>query len=130
MMNRIRYFNKYFLNRILGQFAKLPFGSFAMIRHVGRKSGNLYHTPIMVFPIQDGFLIALTYGTKTDWYQNVQAAGHCTLIWHQREFMLDRFAMLPPEQALPLFPQPQRTILKVLGVVQNYVTTQVKPLSA
>lgn len=121
MKDRIRIFNKYVLNHLLGRFAGLRFGPFALVRHVGRKSGRAYETPIMVFPIPGGFLIALTYGPKVDWYQNVQAAGGCHLVWHGHEYTIDRLKPVAPAAAIPLFPQPQRTILRSLGLVHDFV---------
>jgi hypothetical protein len=32
-----------------------------------------------VFPAQDGYVFALTYGPDTDWVKNVLAAGGCEL---------------------------------------------------
>ena len=59
--NRIRYFNKYITNPLLRRFANASRGPFAVIRHVGRRSGKLYETTIMVWPMGEGFVIALTY---------------------------------------------------------------------
>lgn len=46
-----------------------------LVRHVGRRSGKPYETVIMVWPLRASFVIALTYGPKVDWYQNLLAAG-------------------------------------------------------
>ena len=53
--NRIRTFNKYVTNRITRRFASFSHGPFALIRHVGRRSGKLYETPIMVEPTAEGY---------------------------------------------------------------------------
>ena len=54
-------FNRAVTNRITSRFAaRLP--GFAILTHVGRKSGTLYQTPVNVFRAPEGFLIALTYG--------------------------------------------------------------------
>jgi hypothetical protein len=34
---------------------------------------------VNVFPTEDGYRFALTYGTDTDWVKNVLAAGGCQL---------------------------------------------------
>ncbi|SPM31812.1 nitroreductase family deazaflavin-dependent oxidoreductase [Mycobacterium terramassiliense] len=52
------------------------------LEHVGRKSGNHYRTPLLVFPIQDGFVILVGYGLETDWLKNVLASGQAVL--HKR----------------------------------------------
>ena len=52
---------------------------FAVVRHRGRTSGREYQTPVNLFRTDGGFVIALTYGPRTDWVKNVLAAGGCTL---------------------------------------------------
>lgn len=118
--NRIRTFNKYITNRITRRFASFSRGPFALIRHIGRRSGKTYETPIMVEPVGDDFVIALTYGPEVDWYRNVLAAGHCTLLWHGRVYALDKPEPMAVQMALPVFPQPQRLILRMLGT-QHFV---------
>lgn len=69
-------FNVAVTNRITGLFAGwLP--GFGILTHVGRKSGKVYRTPINVFRISTGFIIALTYSSKSEWVKNVLAAGGC-----------------------------------------------------
>jgi deazaflavin-dependent oxidoreductase (nitroreductase family) len=67
-----------FTNRITGLFAgRLP--GFGMLTHVGRKSGRVYRTPLNVFQASNGFIIALTYSSQSEWVKNVLAAGGCEL---------------------------------------------------
>src|SRR6266403_3100953 len=71
-------FNLAVTNRITSRFAnRLP--GFGILTHVGRKSGRVYRTPVNVFRVPDGFLIALTYGRDSEWVRNVVAAGNCQL---------------------------------------------------
>lgn len=116
LRNRIRFFNKNFLNRVLGRLTSLAFGPFAMVLHQGRKSGHPYQTPIIVAPMEDGFLIALTYGPKVDWYRNILEAGHCKLRWHRREFEIERIEPVAAAQAGPYLPGFERRMLRLLGV--------------
>ena len=58
--------------------------AFAILEHVGRKSGKSYRTPLNVFPTDDGFAILLTYGPNRDWLKNITAAGGGTLIHYGR----------------------------------------------
>ncbi|MBE3560587.1 MAG: hypothetical protein IMW89_15410 [Ktedonobacteraceae bacterium] len=88
--DQMRSFNKRFINRITRHFVNLSRGPFAVIRHVGRRSGKTYETPIFVFPVEDGFVIALTYGPGVDWYRNVLATGSCTLLWHRKVYALGK----------------------------------------
>lgn len=121
MMTPVRYFNKHILNRLLRWLAYAPFGPFALVKHVGRKSGKPYEATIMAFPIKNGFMIALTYGPEVDWYKNVQAAGSCTLVFHGKDYLINHLEPMQPKTALPLFPQPQKTILKSMGLVKDFV---------
>ena len=76
----MRQVNKAALNKLTRQLAPwLP--GLGVVVHRGRTSGKQYRTPVNVFPRPDGrYVLALTYGTDTDWVKNVVAAGGCTLI--------------------------------------------------
>lgn len=52
------------------------------LEHVGRKSGKRYRTPLLVFPIRDGFVVLIGYGLQSDWLKNVFAGGQAVL--HKR----------------------------------------------
>lgn len=71
-LDRIRVINKHVTNKILIHISGKKFGHIAILSHVGRKSGKLYRIPIIAEPIKNGFVIALTYGKKVDWYENVK----------------------------------------------------------
>ncbi|MCF6388132.1 nitroreductase family deazaflavin-dependent oxidoreductase [Mycobacterium sp. MBM] len=45
------------------------------LEHVGRKSGNRYRTPLLVFGTADGYAVLIGYGPQTDWVKNVLAGG-------------------------------------------------------
>ena len=130
--DRIRIFNKYVTNRILRGLASLSHGPFAIIRHVGRRSGKPYETVIMVWPMGEGFVIALTYGTKVDWYRNMLAAGGGTVFWHTRVYATGKPEPIDARTALPAFPAPFRLILQRLGM-QHFVwvkSSSLQPVSA
>jgi len=113
--NRIRAFNKRYFNRLVHRFAGVSRTPFALIRHVGRRSGKPYETPIIVMPQGHGFVIALTYGPRVDWYRNVQAAGAATLLWHNKEYALKQPEPIDVKAGLSAFPPPFRQILGLLG---------------
>lgn len=116
--DRIRTFNKYVTNRILRILAYASRGPFALVRHVGRRSGKAYETVIMVWPLGASFVIALTYGPKVDWYQNLLAAGGGRVLWHKQVYAVGRPEPIDAETALPAFPTPFRQILRSQGVQQ------------
>lgn len=115
---RMRVFNKHFTNRLLRTFANSSRGPFAVLRHVGRRSGKSYETTIMVWPHSDGFVIALTYGDSVDWYRNVLAAGRCTVHWHGREFTLGKPEPIDARSALQAFPPFFKMVLSTHRTLQ------------
>jgi deazaflavin-dependent oxidoreductase (nitroreductase family) len=114
--NRIRTFNKHITNPLLRTFAKASRGPFAVMRHIGRRSGKPYENTIMIWPLGESFVIALTYGPEVDWYRNILAAGHCTLLWHGRVYAVGKPETIAVETALPAFPLVFRSILRRRGV--------------
>jgi deazaflavin-dependent oxidoreductase (nitroreductase family) len=67
-------FNVRVTNKVTRPFAAwLP--GFGVIRHVGRRSGRQYETPVSVFWDGDHYVVALTYGSGSEWVKNVLAAG-------------------------------------------------------
>ena len=71
-------FNRRVTNRVAAPLLRrLP--GFAVVHHVGRRSGRAYRTPVNLFPDDGGYVIALPYGPGTDWLKNVLAAGGCEL---------------------------------------------------
>jgi deazaflavin-dependent oxidoreductase (nitroreductase family) len=102
-----------FTNRITGLFAGwLP--GFGILTHVGRKSGKVYRTPINVFRVSNGFIIALTYSSQSEWVKNVLAAGGCDLKTRGKKYQLSAPNVLrdPSRQR---FPVPVRIVLRIVG---------------
>lgn len=67
-------FNVRVTNRLLWPVVQfLP--SFGRVVHVGRRSGRVYRTPVNLFRHGNRAVLAMTYGTETDWLKNVLAAG-------------------------------------------------------
>jgi hypothetical protein len=108
---------KHTLNPLTRRLARASFGPFTLVRHVGRRSGRLYETPIIARPVADGFVIELTYGYDVDWHKNVLAAGGCTLVWHGKEYPIDRIEPLDSETGRAAFSPVQQRILRILGRV-------------
>ena len=54
-------------------------GKWQAIHHVGRSSGQPYRTPVEALPVDDGYVVTLVYGQRSDWVRNVLAAGSAQL---------------------------------------------------
>jgi deazaflavin-dependent oxidoreductase (nitroreductase family) len=102
-----------FTNRITGLFAGwLP--GFGILTHVGRKSGKVYPTPINVFRASNGFIIALTYGSQSEWVKNVLAAGGCELRTRGKRYLLSSPHVVH-DSTRKRFPFPVRLVLGTVG---------------
>jgi deazaflavin-dependent oxidoreductase (nitroreductase family) len=102
-----------FTNRITGLFAGwLP--GFGILTHVGRRSGKVYRTPINVFRASNGFIIALTYGSQSEWVKNVLAAGGCELKTRGKRHQLSASNVVR-DSTRRRFPFPVRIVLRIVG---------------
>jgi deazaflavin-dependent oxidoreductase (nitroreductase family) len=86
----------------------------AILEHVGRTSGNTYHTPIYAVMAGDYAYVRLTYGSDVHWVRNVQAAGHCRVQAHETILELDEPAIIKASES-PIVPPALRRALDRTG---------------
>ena len=110
----IRPFTTHILNPFTRLFVhRLP--GFAIISHLGRKTGEIHRTPMNVFRDGDDYLFALTYGSNVQWVKNVLAAGEADLrIGDRTVHLTNPEVFVDPKRQL--MPQPVRTMLGVMRV--------------
>lgn len=111
------------LNRKAAGTRRSPF---ALLRHVGRRTGRTYETPLGAIPHGDGFVLPLTYGSTSDWYRNVVAAGTCTLTWRGRRYELERPEVISGIDGMQVWPVWQRIPMRGAGV-QEFVRLHERP---
>jgi deazaflavin-dependent oxidoreductase (nitroreductase family) len=117
-VNRIRFLNKYTINRVMLKVAGAPLSPFSIVRHTGRRTGKPYSTPVIVEPFGDGLVIAFTYGPEVDWYRNILAGGSCAIRRRGMEYACVRPQLIDGKTALPAFPILLRTALRFVGTSQ------------
>jgi deazaflavin-dependent oxidoreductase (nitroreductase family) len=107
-------FNRIVTNPILRQVAgRLP--GFAIVTHVGRRSGRVYRTPVNLFRADDRCVVALTYGSDSQWVRNVLTAGDCEVETRSERIHLTEPEIVhDPQRAL--VPTPVRRILGLMNV--------------
>jgi deazaflavin-dependent oxidoreductase (nitroreductase family) len=93
-----------------------PGASASVVHHVGRTSGRSYSTPVVAVPIDDGFVIALPYGRRADWLQNVLASGSATIAHDGRTHDVDRPEVVPLSSVEHHFAAGDRRAQRVFGV--------------
>jgi deazaflavin-dependent oxidoreductase (nitroreductase family) len=116
--------NRVAANRVAGLVADRV-APLAIVVHTGRTSGTTYKTPLMAFPYGDGrWVIALTYGSHTDWLENVLVAGRCDLVRRKRLLHLVQPRVTAIDEMLEAIPAPVRPILKALRVDEVLVLSE------
>jgi len=119
-------FNLHVTNRILGPLATRLRG-WAMVVHVGRKTGREYRTPVMIFPRGDRVLIALTDGPESQWVQNILAAKRCRLETSQGVFNLSD-PVIRHDERRSAMPRLVRLFLGVVNV-SDFLELKISPPS-
>ncbi len=123
----LRKFVKNFINPITRNFAHSSHGPFALLRHVGRKSGKKYEIPMMVWPVEGGFVIVLTYGPDVDWLHNLQAADQGSLRWHKKEYVFQKPEFVDAYTALAALPPFIKQVLKLNGA-RHFIRISSRPV--
>ena len=102
-----------FTNRITRLFAGwLP--GFGILTHIGRKSGKVYRTPVNVFRASNGFIVALTYSSQSEWVKNVVERGGCELKTFGKKYQLSSPNVVR-DATRRRFPIPVRVVLRIVG---------------
>ncbi|MDN3352018.1 nitroreductase family deazaflavin-dependent oxidoreductase [Actinomadura sp. DC4] len=113
---RLARFNRVFANRLIGRtVSALP--GFGAVLHHGRRTGRLYRTPVMVFRGGEDYLLALPYGSDSDWVRNVLAAGGCDLLTGGRALHMAEPRVYADESQHDI-PAAVRLVLKRLRVTE------------
>ncbi len=98
------------------QTAGRPGVGTGIVRHVGRRSGNAYQTPVDIVADGDGFLIALPYGDRTSWLRNVLDAGGAALV-HEGEIVeVDRPELVPMASVAGRFAGSDQPMFRLLRI--------------
>ena len=87
-----------------------------VVGHVGRTSGRSYRTPVEAMAVDDGFIVMLVYGSRSDWVQNVLAAGTATLEVDGATLTLVQPEVLTAEQAFERLPSGAKRPPKLLKI--------------
>jgi deazaflavin-dependent oxidoreductase (nitroreductase family) len=92
------------------------FKLWAVVHHVGRRSGARYATPVAIVTTPDGFVIPLPWGERTNWARNVLAAGGCRVQWGGTEYSLVDPQLITRSEADEFFGRILRLGLSIFGM--------------
>jgi deazaflavin-dependent oxidoreductase (nitroreductase family) len=102
------------LNRVTARAALSSHGPFSLVRHIGRKTGKAYQTPLILARLGRDFIAELTYGEDVSWYRNAVAAHGCTIVWKGEEHRIVSIEPCDRDVALRAFGYPAAAILRLL----------------
>lgn len=102
----------------------------AVIRHRGRTSGRPYETPVGVVADDDRFLIALVYGSRTNWLRNVLASGFATIVHEGHTYQVDRPELIPMPEVAARFTSGDQQGFRLLHVDQALRVRRAEPEGA
>jgi hypothetical protein len=106
---------KHTINPLAMRAARRGRGPFSIVRHVGRKSGTAYETPLILAEVAQGFVAELTYGEDVAWYRNVVAAGgRCVVLHGGASYEIDRMGPFGTADGLRAFGPPRNLVLRLL----------------
>lgn len=100
-----------------------------VVGHVGRSSGTAYRTPVEAMRVADGFIVTLVYGSRSDWVQNVLAAGTATIESAGATIQVVEPEVLTAEQAFERLPAGAKRPPKLLKINEFLHLRRVSPPS-
>lgn len=118
VLGAVRKMNRAVFNPKQMETAGTPGAYASIVEHVGRTSGAEYRTPVGVVSTDDGFVIALPYGTEADWIKNVLAAGTATIVHDGETHTVDGPEVVPIHEAAEHFSEKDRKAHDVFNVEQ------------
>ena len=114
----VRVVNRSVTNPVQMRSAGRPGAYTSIIRHRGRISGQQYETPVGAEAADDGFVIALPYGTTTDWLKNLLAEGTATIVNEGETYEVDQPEVRSLDSEIARFSAADQRNLRRFGVEQ------------
>jgi deazaflavin-dependent oxidoreductase (nitroreductase family) len=116
--NAARRFHRAVGNALQMRSAGTPGAHASVLRHQGRTTGRTYETPVWAAPTEDGFVIGIVYGARTDWLKNVLASGAAAIVNEGETYPVDQPEIVPMESARAYFPATTQRLQRPVRVDQ------------
>ena len=92
------------------------FTLYGLLVHRGRTSGREYRTPLVIRPVDGGFVIPMPFGESTQWAKNLFSAGRGQIVWNGRTYEVDGPEVIDQATASPSFSGSQRAAVERIGL--------------
>jgi deazaflavin-dependent oxidoreductase (nitroreductase family) len=116
VVNALRRMNRAVTNPRVMRTAGTAGTQTSVIEHVGRRSGATHETPVDIIETTTRLLIALPYGTRTDWVRNVLDSGSATVVTRGERVGVGRPAIVATADVADLIPPRTLRTLRLFGV--------------
>ena len=118
VVDAVRRVNIRYLNPKQLKDAGQPGAYAELLRHTGRTSGQVHETPLTIHPTDDGFVIGLVYGDRTQWLKNVLASGRAEVVREGVIYAVDRPQVVPISDMDAYFSPADQRMSGLFGVSQ------------
>lgn len=105
-------------NRLFLAISGRRLRAYSIVKHTGRTTGREYRNPVSAYPLGDGFVVPVLYGTGSQWVRNVLATGRFVLRTRGEDIALERPELIPAERALGAYPPVLRWIVRAQRIRQ------------
>jgi hypothetical protein len=92
------------------------FKLYGLLVHRGRSSGREYRTPLVIRPVEGGFVIPMPFGESTQWAKNILTGGVGQIVWNGRTWDVDSPELIDEAAAGPAFSRSQRAGIERFGI--------------
>lgn len=106
------------LNKRLFNPLEIKRGKRPVLTHVGRSSGQTYHTPLDAHPVEGGYIFIVNYGAGSDWCRNILTAGTARLRVDGSDIELVSPQLLTEEEAQRQLPQGFKPLPGYLNITE------------
>jgi deazaflavin-dependent oxidoreductase (nitroreductase family) len=93
------------------------FKLYGLLVHTGRTSRQEYRIAIVVRPFEDGFVIPMPFGERTQWAKNVVAAGGAQIVWNGKTYNVTSPELIDADAAGPAMSGVQRAAVGRVGMM-------------
>jgi deazaflavin-dependent oxidoreductase (nitroreductase family) len=101
----------------------------AVVHHIGRRSGAPYDTPVDAQRTRAGVVVCLVYGAGADWCRNILAAGGCTLTLDGVDLPLTAPRVIPLSVVEEQLPPERARFWRSIGI-EHCLALQVVPATS
>jgi deazaflavin-dependent oxidoreductase (nitroreductase family) len=102
------------------------FPLWGVVHYRGRRTGREYSIPVAIGVTRDAFLIPLPF-EGAQWYQNVLAAGECTVHWGGSDHLGVAPEVVSAAEAAPAFGFVVRRLIPRVGIARFLRLRRVDP---